>query len=176
MFRKRGFLMGLGIGLVVSSLIFGFFNGAFSQNASETVTEEEWTLEKLTEIATANNLKIFTEDEVNQLKEEYAISQVAEKLKELQDEQAEDNSAVPSEQQVAPEEEVSKSFTIKKGLDSYEVADYLTEIGVLTERDKFIKLLYNYKLTTRIGADTYNYSTSITTEELIELITGVKVD
>jgi len=61
-------------------------------------------------------------------------------------------------------------------LDSYEVADYLTEIGVLTERDKFIKLLYNYKLTTRIGADTYNYSTSITTEELIELITGVKVD
>jgi len=148
MLKTRNFFIGLGIGFLTSGLMLSFYGSFNSDNLNGF--NNQYTIEELKVIAKKENLYLYTKDELDAL------------LKEHEN----DNNN---------QEAVNKNrfyFAIPTGFSTDEVADYLIEVGVLKEKEKFLSILDSENLTTKIIAKTYYFEQELSTEELIEMITN----
>lgn len=186
MLKSRNFVIGLGVGLIISSLALilstsSMFN---SQNIIEKQeSQDQWTIEELKQIASEQGFFLYTEEEVYQLVDN-ATEEVKNSIGTISNEtesneepanseisNADDDSAKNKRNKDGKTLEKAIHFEIKNGMDSYNVTNYLYNIGVLKDKQKFISMLYNQKLTTRILAKKFTYDKELTVEELVDLIT-----
>lgn len=135
------------IGLGVGLLFSGFILIFF---AGPSTVQSTPSLDKLKQYAKHYNAYVYTEEELNQIIEDAQQEQVVEKKPE------------------------AINFTISQGMASSEVANYLSDLGVLDDEETFLNLLSENDLTKKIIAKTYIYDEELSTEELVELITGTK--
>ncbi len=150
MVKSRNFLMGLGAGFLIISVILIFHD----ENRGITY---HWTIDELKKISLEEGYKLYTEDELNQVTIEYE-----QRLAECQN------------QKNIKEKEQEIVFEIHKGMDTYSVALYLEGIGVIQEKNLFIEQLNDKKLTRKIKAGTFTYVPTMTMDNLIEMITSGK--
>lgn len=148
MLRSRNFLIGLGIGFILSGIIITIYSSFVSKDL--LVYNNHYTIEELKILAGQENLFIYTEEELNNLKIELEANYINQKM---------DNTD-------------GSHFAIPSGFTSNEVAKYLYEVGILKDKEKFINILDEKNLSTKVIAKTYVYDHELSTEELIELITG----
>lgn len=148
MLKSRNFIIGLGMGFILSGIIIIIYSSIISKDL--LVYNKDYTIEELKVLAKQENLYIYTEEELNIFKIELQANYSNEGMANI----------------------VSSHFTIPSGFTSIEVAEYLYEVGILKDKEEFINILDEKKLSTKVIAKTYEYDNELSTEELIELITG----
>ncbi|MGD9677145.1 MAG: hypothetical protein AB7V16_02110 [Vulcanibacillus sp.] len=151
MFKNRYFLIGLGFGFILCGIILIIFN---SDYVSFKENKVDYTNDELKEMALERNLFLYTEEEINEI---ITKSNIIENI-------------IPEDNN-----ENKTIFTISYGLDSFEVAEYLYNIGVLEDKQMFQQILTDNNLTKKIIAGQYEIG-DLTITELIELITNVEVE
>ena len=146
MFRSRNFLMGLGIGFVLIGLVLILFRPnlpAETEEEKDYQQTEDLSIEELKKVASAKGFFLYTQEEIDQITAEKA-NQTCEK---------------------------EIYFTIAKGMDSSNIAEYLVEIGLIDDKEAFLNLLTEKNLITKIQTGTYKAKEKMSTEEVIDLIT-----
>lgn len=146
MFRSRNFLMGLGIGFVLIGLVLILFRPNLSAETEEEKDyqqTEDLSIEELKKVASAKGFFLYTQEEIDQITAE-KTNQTCEK---------------------------EIYFTIAKGMDSSNIAEYLVEIGLIDDKEAFLNLLTEKNLITKIQTGTYKAKEKMSTEEVIDLIT-----
>lgn len=173
MYKNRYFLFGLGIGFILCGIILIISNEGFIpfNSTEKNFASDELTIEELKEIAKEKNLYLYTEVELNEVIKDSLDKQVDENLNNNVENKDEENTV---ETEVVEETNLIK-FTIPYGMDSFEVADYLFNVGVLKDREMFQQILSNNGLTKKIISGEYEAG-DLSVEELIELITNIKLE
>ena len=144
MMKRRNFYVGLGIGLIMSSLAIMLFD--------KPVANQVITPKQLEEAAKESNLMLLSNQDIEQLKEQ-AKEEATNTLKE--------------------KNQGSKViyFAIQQGMNSSEIGDFLLETKIIDDKDRFTSLLTDYDLTKKIRAGVYLYSEKMSIEQVIEEIT-----
>lgn len=141
------------MGFLFSGLFLTIYNGFIYEDF--TGFNKPYTIDELKVVAKKENLYLYTRDELDALLKEY-----------------ENNCNGQGENTTEENNIKGVYFAIPKGFSSDEVADYLLEVGVLKDKEEFLKILEKESLATKIIAKTYYYDHDLSTEELIELITN----
>jgi len=149
MFKSRKFLVGLGVGLIISSLFLIFFTPS---TPTETQKNKEWTVDELREAASIKGYKLLTNEEIENLKKQ--IIEVT-----------------PPSKENNQNSKTQVDFIIVKGNSTSEIADYLLDREIIINKDEFLEILEDYHLTKKIRAGEYKYSTDMTVKETVALIT-----
>jgi len=149
MFKSRNFLMGLGIGFLMISLFMIFYG--------ESDLNRQWSISDLKQLAKQNGYELYTQDEL----EEYASIQYDQGMNDCVT-QGKEN-----------QEKISKEIyvSIPKGFDSFHVADYLFEVGVIDDKKRFLQFLNERKTATKIKAGVYQFDSEMSLEDVVNLIT-----
>lgn len=168
MFKSRNFFIGLGLGLIVASVLLMIYGGSFTK-------PKEFTLDELRQLAEQQSLTLYTEDELNELKSQIE-QEITVKQGSINDSVNSNNNNNTDNTNTDNQNNITKSveFTIKDGMDSFDVADYLIQVGILKDDQKFQEILSKNKLDTQIIAGNYQCEDSISIINLIELITDTK--
>ncbi len=72
------------------------------------------------------------------------------------------------------EKTFSIPFTIEKGLSNNQIADLLYQKKIIIEKEQFLKIIQKYNLVKEIRAGNYSYSSIMTIEDLIAMITNTQ--
>ncbi len=203
MFKSRNFFIGLGIGLIISSMILMLYTNSTNKTISDitsrsdiTITldkSNELTLDELKGIAADKDLFLYTKTDIDNLKASLT-DEVKNELSKKNNPPTVDNSnsdnankdsAISDSTNTTSEDTNANKtnndnsekviyFSIPDGMRSEQVADYLVEIGILKEKNKFLDILEKKHLATKIIAGTYKYDKVLITEELVKLLTEAK--
>jgi len=149
MFKSRNFLMGLGIGLIISSLLFVATLNQEKGNLAIPKKENPLTIEELKSAATKYGYQLYTKEEIKQLTQGKSNQSQVEK---------------PS----------SFLFTIEKGMSSEQVTNLLYDKKIIQDKKQFSQLIEQYNLTNGIRAGIYTYSSDMTLQDIIATITNIK--
>lgn len=161
MLNSRNFYIGVGIGLIISSLILMPLNLSLA-NEIENL-DNNITIDELKLIAAEKNLHILTDEEYEKLKNPESPK---EETANEEDKNTDESKEAKDENKVAPD-----TFTISQGMQTEEIADYLLDSGIIDDKEYFLKILNDKGLTKKIIAGTYEYEQDLTAEDIIELIT-----
>ncbi|OEG00429.1 hypothetical protein BHF71_00535 [Vulcanibacillus modesticaldus] len=180
MFKNRFFLLGIGIGFILSSfLLFSLYDfdnkmeSVAYDNPSDLISIDGEKNDKSvsfidSEDDNSEGPKIENNDEnIINNSNEADINDSKNTNDNIINGNDNDNITNVNDNAITP-----IKFTIQEGMDSFEVADYLYEIGILQDKKQFIRILFNAKLTKKILAMDYVYDKELSVEELIELITN----
>lgn len=169
MIKNRLFLIGLGLGFILSGMfIIIFADDDFLNTTSPDTIINELTAEEIKDIATEKNLHIYTEEELNDLITNNSINENTGNLK--------DTTNVEDIKDSEEIKDVIISFIIYSDTGSEEVTSYLYELNIINDKSSFNALILNNNLATKILAGEYSCSKDITDIELIELITDSNQD
>ncbi|MFV9509830.1 endolytic transglycosylase MltG [Tepidibacillus sp. LV47] len=149
MFRNRNFLMGLGIGLMISSFIFMILPTKNQDDFSTKDQSKPLSIQEIKEAANKYGYQLYTKEEIEQIKNKNQIL--------LQ----------PNKDKATP-----ISFRIDKGMSTNEIADLLYKQHIIKDKQEFLKILQKQGLVKEIKAGTYTYSPNMTMKDVIVLITN----
>ncbi|WP_449536981.1 hypothetical protein [Ferdinandcohnia sp. Marseille-Q9671] len=160
-------LRGISIGIVVSTIVYGYFYYNDKQ-------EKDFTEAQINEYLEANGLRKITIDEYNRLQKQEQPEASDPKNKETKMESpkeiAESTEPPASEQKEQPEKN-NYVLTIDPGMYSTQIAESLEIAGIITDSTVFNDYLVEHNLNTAIQVGTYEVSHEMSIEEIADMIT-----
>ncbi|WP_454190598.1 hypothetical protein [Paenibacillus sp. Marseille-Q7038] len=182
MMKNRSFLMGLGIGIAVCALILQL--ALIGQGAAEGNAKNVLSRTDIEEQAKTMNLKVYdvnqevmTEEEWAELKEEGAGSE--------EKESGAATATVPPDKPKVPQNETPDEpkqptsektteivkYKVIQGATLNDVADHLSSLHVIQDRDAFLKEANRQKINRKIQTGTYEFQQNESTRSIIKKIT-----
>lgn len=169
MLKNRSLLTGLGIGLILGSVMLQSVHAVQQlERPAATLTPraaaEQLSAEELREIALQKGFVLHAKEETLFTREqmEEARSKAVEAARSEWAAQAPD-AAKPAL--------YKKGVYIKPGLDAFSVAARLEEFGVIADRDRFVESLAQQKLHTKIQFGYFEFAPEATLQEVIDTVT-----
>lgn len=177
MINKRNFLLGLGSGLILGSVLLQLMLAANPEQpkstrsdlSSYTVEQLEGAAEKLNMRLVSADSKVYTENQLNDLfkakEAEWRAS-----LPSVEQKQTNDNAVSASsneEQTEAPK----KTLKIVAGMTLIKVSDKLEELGIITSSEKFVEYGKKHQINSKIRTGFYELSADQTFAQIAKIIT-----
>lgn len=177
MWKDKRFLIGLGTGLIVGSILLQLMNLGLSDHSSVVFPdnegapeEQQISLEQWTEAAEQfgyayypRSEKRYTQAEVDELLEA-AVNEADE---------ADERTVTQPAQQDSDNEESNADYVvrIREGMSADEVSHALFEAGIIDDLDTFRQALLDRKLQYKIQYGTFTFAHKPDITEIIETIT-----
>ncbi|MFD0616743.1 hypothetical protein ACFQZR_04660 [Paenibacillus sp. GCM10027629] len=177
MINKRNFLLGLGSGLILGSVLLQLMLAANPEQpkntrsdlSSYTVEQLEGAAEKLNMRLVSADSKVYTENQLNDLfktkEAEWRAS-----LPSVEQKQTKDN-AVSASSNEEKTEAPKKTLKIVAGMTLIKVSDKLEELGIITSSEKFVEYGKKHQINSKIRTGSYELSADQTFAQIAKIIT-----
>ncbi len=150
-YSVRNIILGVGIGLVISSII--------NINASQ----QRLTVEQLEKEAERYNLKLVKNEIEKSYPEEVTTPTPQPEQQDIDESQNDEN-----------QQKNTVEFYIKKGSNSYNIADGLIEKGLIKDKQAFIDRLYELDKSGKAQAGTFYIPENADIDTIIKIITTIR--
>jgi hypothetical protein len=165
--RRRGWLIGLGLGLMLGAAMLQLMNVARSAPSSVQLPNEPLSREELEQEAGAKGYQLVRDDG-----ETYTKEQLDAAVAEAKKESAAANAASPSADPSASKQPKQYAFYVRPNASLQEVANALEALGLIEDRTEFVKLAKPYSGKIRVGM--CQFAGKPTSEEIIAELTRAK--
>lgn len=158
-FFKKDFLLGVGIGLIISAVLISFFSPA-------ELTDEEI-------IAKASKLGMVLPNEGSS-KTAASPVKAQDKIQDKAQDKAPVKETVESKQPLQqPTGEISKvQIRVTSGMGSETIARILEEKGVVKDRNKFLDVVTAHRAHTRFRNGTFSVPAGGDMDDIVKIMTG----
>jgi hypothetical protein len=178
MLSKRGFLNGLGVGIIIGAVLLHIINYTESFNNKPLLTEtnsieKNWDESKFKALADAHSFKVYGKSDKLYTEAELTI-ETAKRINEVKQ-------VVPIPAVVSattnPSPTITStplptiSYTIKEGMFSSEVAENLEQLGIIKDSSAFLQTLKQKQLDTKLQRATFSFTANEKIDDVITLIT-----
>ncbi|WP_211745918.1 hypothetical protein [Paenibacillus sp. Marseille-Q4541] len=189
MIKNRSFLMGLGIGIIVGTLILQLAligQGAVSSGGDKALSRSELEAQ-----AETLNLKVYDANQEVMTEEEWTSLKMEPDGSQKEGSKTDEVSASPkkpatpkNEEPVEPKQPTTKKtskpdeadtvvrYRVIPGATLNDVADHLTSLHVIQDRDAFTKEANRQKVNTKIQTGTYEFVQNESVSSVIQKITS----
>lgn len=167
MFKNRLFLYGLGLGLIITSIIMELNHFTEKSLSVRTSNEhQEWLgelfeddIQTIKNTAQENGYQVVLNEEIESIRNK-ARTEVEEIMKKLEE-----------QKQIKEDPILITSFIISAGMGSTEVVKQLKELELINNEDEFMQELKDKQLNTKIQAGMYRFEGKPLTADIIKEIT-----
>jgi cell division protein YceG involved in septum cleavage len=166
-------IRGIATGILLATIVLGitFLLGGYSNNTKEKELieiEQNITEADVQAYLEEQNLVTLTKDEYDQLSQ----PQETENEKDKASEETKDSEDTEEAKENQEDIVVQANLTIKSGMSTGEVADYLKEVKIIKDANKLIDYLEDNDLVTSVKAGTYKVNSDMSISEIAKTITS----
>ncbi|MDF2657331.1 MAG: hypothetical protein K0Q94_122 [Paenibacillus sp.] len=164
MFKNKGFVYGLGIGLIAGAVMLQLMfkvdemeNRTIRQGGPAAVDQLQAEADKLNYKVVPKDQKTYSDKDIEAIRQKTS------------EEERSKLAAQPVPQQVPPK--TVSSVYITEQMNAYHVADMLLKANLIADSNGFVTTLRDKKLTTRIRAGSYSFEGGASVDDIISRIT-----